>query len=176
MGDLEKEFDTKLQLERIQFERKKLEREMQMKNLEMQRQLRERERELERKLQITTLEKDDILSQSTKARDNSPFNWISKKRDVSEWANKLSETQTPTRPKTRFDVSLERSEDRHYSRYLNSRDRSASVEDRDVLHRVSMRTNIGHSSGSSLPKLKLNKSDGNPLEWPECGLACLSQQ
>ena len=79
----------------------------------------------------------------------------------------MSETQTPNRSKTRFDVSPERSEDRHDSRYLKCRDRSASVKDRDVLHKVGMRTKIGHSSSRSLPKLKLNSFDGNPLEWLE---------
>ena len=79
----------------------------------------------------------------------------------------MSATQTPTGAKTRFDVSSEQSEDRHCSQYLNSRDRSASVEDRDVLHKVGMRNNIGHSSSSSFPMLKLNSFHGNPLEWPE---------
>ena len=136
MSDFENEFKTKLQTERTQFEGKKLELEMHMREIEMQHQLRERERELKRKRQITILEKDDVRSQSTNARDKSPFNWISKRRDVSECANAMNETQTPTRPKTRFDVSPERSGDSHYSRYLSSRDRSASVEDRDVLHKV----------------------------------------
>ena len=79
----------------------------------------------------------------------------------------MSETQTPSLPKTRFDVSPELSEVRHYLRYLNSRDCSASGEDIVVLQKVGMRTNIGRSSSSSLPKLKLNSFDGNPLEWPE---------
>ena len=79
----------------------------------------------------------------------------------------MSETQATTRLKTRFDVSSEQSEDMHCSQHLNSRDRSASVEDRDVLHKVDMQTNIGHSSSSSLPKLKLNSFHENPLEWPE---------
>ena len=52
---------------------------MQMKKLEMQHQLWERKRELERKLQITTLEEDDLRSQTTKVRDNSPFIWIQKR-------------------------------------------------------------------------------------------------
>ena len=42
MSDFENEFELKLQLERTQFVRKKLELEMQMKKLEMQHQLRER--------------------------------------------------------------------------------------------------------------------------------------
>ena len=101
----------------------------------------------------------------------------SQKKRCPEWANTMSETQTPTRPKTRFDVSPERSEDRHYSRYLNSRDRSATVGDRDVLHKVGICTNIGHSSSSSLPTLKLNSFEGNPTRWSGLnGPACLLQQ
>ena len=106
MMDFENDFETKLQIKKTQSKRKKLDLETQMKELEMQHQLREKEPELEHKSQITILEKDDVRSQSTKARDKSPFNWISRKRDVSEWANTISETQTPTRPKTRFDVIL----------------------------------------------------------------------
>ena len=52
---------------------------MQMKELEMQHQLRQKERDLERQLQRTALEKDDLRSQSTKARDKSPFNWTPKR-------------------------------------------------------------------------------------------------
>ena len=67
MKKFEIEFETKL--------RKRLDLEMQMKELEMQHQLREKERDLERQLQRTALEKDDLRSQSTKARDKSSFNW-----------------------------------------------------------------------------------------------------
>ena len=81
MRDFENEFETKLQLERTHFERKKLELEMQMKKIEMKHQLREKERDLERQLQRTALEKDDLRSQSSKARDKSPFNWTPKERE-----------------------------------------------------------------------------------------------
>ena len=98
MKEFEIEFETKLQIERAQFDRKRLELEMQMKELEMQ--MKELEKELR--------------SQSTKARDKSPFNWTSKRRDVSEWANLTNETRTPIRPRARFDVSPERNKHRHY--------------------------------------------------------------
>ena len=166
MRDFENEFETKLQLERTQFERKKLELEMQMKEIEMQHQLRQKERELERHLQRTALEKDDLRSQSTKARDKSPFNWTPKGRDVSEWATSMNDTRTPIRPRARFDVSPERNKHRHYPWYPNSRERSATVEERDTSPIAGRHYNTGHSS-SSLPKLRLNNFDANPLEWPE---------
>ena len=75
---LEIEFETKFQIERAQFDRRRLELEMQMKELEMQHQLREKERHLDNQLQRTELEKDDLHSQSTKARDKLPFNWTPK--------------------------------------------------------------------------------------------------
>ena len=110
----------------------------------MQHQLREREQDLERKLRIKLLEKDDVHSQTAKARDRSPFTWISKGIDISECAKTMSETQTPTQPKTIL--------------------MSARVEDKDVLNKVGLRTNFGHSRYSSLSKLKLNSFEGNPLE------------
>ena len=69
-------FETKMRLEQARFERRKLELEMQMKELETKNQLLEEERELERKVKRTALENDDARSQSTGARDKSPFNWI----------------------------------------------------------------------------------------------------
>ena len=164
--EFEIEFERKLQIERAQFDRKRLDLEMQMKELEMQHQLREKQRDLERQLQKTALEKDDFRSQSTKARDKSPFNWTPKGRDVSEWANSMNDTRTPIRPRARFDVSPERNEQRHYPWYPNSRERSVSVEGRDISPIAGRYYNTGHSS-SSLPKLRLNNFDGNPLEWPE---------
>ena len=95
MKEFEIEFERKLQIERAQFDQKRLELETQMQELEMQHQLRQKEQDLERQLQKTALEKDDLLSQSTKARDKSPFNWTSKGRDVSEWANLMNNTRTP---------------------------------------------------------------------------------
>ena len=83
LKEFEIDFERKLQIERAQFDRKRLELEMQMKELEMQHQLRQKERDLERQFQRTALEKDDLRSQSTKARDKSPFNWTPKGRDVS---------------------------------------------------------------------------------------------
>ena len=112
------------------------------------------------------MEKDDLRSQSTKARDKSPFNWTPKGRDVSEWANSMNDTQTPIRPRARFDVSAERNKHRHYPWCPNSRERSASVEERDISRIAGRHYNTGHSS-SSLPKLRLNNFDGNPLEWLE---------
>ena len=164
--EFEIEFERKLQIERAQFDRKRLDLEMQMKELEMQHQLREKERDLERQLQKTALEKDDFRSQSTKARDKSPFNWTPKGRDVSEWANSMNDTRTPIRPRARFDVSPERNKQRHYPWYPNSRERSVSAEVRDISPIAGRHYNTGNSS-SSLPKLRLNNFDGNPLEWPE---------
>ena len=164
--EFEIEFERKLQIERAQFDRKRLELEMQMKELEMQHQLRQKERDLERQLQRTALEKDDLRSQSTKARDKSPFNWTPKGRDVSEWANSMNDTQTPIRPRARFDVSPERNKHRHYPWYPNSRERSVSAEERDISPVAGRHYNTGHST-SSLPKLRLKNFDGNPLEGPE---------
>ena len=166
MKEFEIEFEAKLQIERAQFDRKRLDLEMQMKELEMQHQLREKEQDLDRQLQKTALEKDDFRSQSTKARDKSPFNWTPKRRDVSEWANSMNDTRTPIRPRARFDVSPERNKQRHYPWYPNSRECSVSVEGRDISPIAGRYYNTGHSS-SSLPKLRLNNFDGNPLEWPE---------
>ena len=139
---------------------------MQMKELEMKHQLWEKERDLECQFQRTALEKDDLRSQSTKARDKSPFNWTPKGRDVSEWANSVNDTRTPIRPRALFDVSPERNKHRHYPWNPNSRERSASVEERDISPVAGRHYNTGHSS-SILPKLRLNNFDGNPLEWPE---------
>ena len=78
------EFQTKMQLEQAQFERKKLELEMQMKEMETKHQLLEEERELERKVKRTALDNDDVRSQSTSARNKPPFNWNPKKRDATD--------------------------------------------------------------------------------------------
>ena len=56
----------------------------------------------------------------------------------------------------------------HFSRCRSSLERSSSVEDRDVSPRAGLlRYNSGYAGSSSLPNLKLNNFDGNPLEWPE---------
>ena len=162
------EFETKIRLEQARFERRKLELEMQMKELETKHQLLEEERELERKVKRTALENDDACSQSTSARDKSPFNWTPKKRDVSDWASRIDNLLTPDRSTARFEVTPEVNRQSHFSRYRSSRERSSSVEDRDVSPRAGLlRYNTGYSGSSSLPKLKLNNFDGNPLEWPE---------
>ena len=163
MKEFEIEFETKLQLERAKFDRKRLDLEMQMKELEMQHQLREKQQDLERQLQRTAFEKDDIRAQSTKAPDKSPFNWTPKGRDVSEWANSMNDTRTPIRPRARFDVSPERNKHRYSPWYPNSRERSASIEEREISPIAGRHYNTGHSS-SSLPKLRLNNLYGNPLE------------
>ena len=162
------EFGTKMRLEQARFERRKLELEMQMKELETKHQLLEEERELERKVKRTALENDDARSQSTGARDKSLFNWTSRKRDVSDWASRIDNLLTPDRSTARFEVTPEVNRQSHFSRYRSSRDRSSSVEDRDVSPRAGLiRYNTGYSGSSSLPKLMLNNFDGNPLEWPE---------
>ena len=76
-------FETKMRSEQAPFEGTMLEQEMQLKELETKHQLLEEERELMLKVKRTTLENDDVRSQSTSARGKSPFNWISKKRDFS---------------------------------------------------------------------------------------------
>ena len=162
------EFETKMQLEQARFERKRLELEMQMKELETKHQLLEEERELERKVTRTALENDDARSQSTSARDKSPFNWTPKKRNVSNWASRIDNFLTPERSTARFEVTPEVNRQSHFSRYCSSRDRSSRVEDRDVSPRTGLlRYNSGYAGSSSLPKLKLNNFAGNPLEWPE---------
>ena len=162
------EFETNIRLEQARFERRKLELEMQMKELETKHQLLEEERELERRVKKTALENDDVRSQSTSALDKSPFNWTPKKRDVSYWASRIDNLLTPERPTARYEATPEVNRPSHFSRYRSSRDRFSSVEDRDVSPRAGLlRYNSGCAGSSSLPKLKLNNFDGNPLEWPE---------
>ena len=162
------EIETNMRLEQTRFERRRLELEMQMKELETKHQLLEEERELERKVKRTTSENDDGRSQSTGARNKSPFSWTPKERDVSDWASRIDNLLTPERSTALFEVTPEMNRHSHFSRYRSSRDRSSSVEDRDVSPRADpLRYNTGYSSSSSLPKPKLNNFDGNPLEWPE---------
>ena len=70
---------------------------MQMTELETNHQLLKEGRELERKEKRPALENDDVRSQSTSARDKSPFNWTPMKRDVSDWASKNDRLLTPDR-------------------------------------------------------------------------------
>ena len=99
------EFETKMRLEQARFERRKLELEKQMKELETKHQLLEEERELERKVKRTALEDNDTGSQSTGARNKSPFNWSPKKRDVSDWASRVDNLLTPERSKARSEAT-----------------------------------------------------------------------
>ena len=167
MKKIDIEFETKMRLEQARFERRKLELEMQMKEMETNHQLLEEERELERKVKRTALENHDTRSQSTGARDKSPFNWTPKKRDVSDWARRIDNLLTPERSTARFEVTPDVNRYSHFSRYRSSGDRSSSVEDRDVSLKAGLRYSIGYSGSSSLPKLKFNNCDGNALEWPE---------
>ena len=64
-----------MRLEKVWFERRRLELEKQKNEMENKHQLLEEARELERKVKRTALENSDACSQSTVARDNSPFNW-----------------------------------------------------------------------------------------------------
>ena len=161
------EFETKMRLEQARFEGRRLELEMQMKELETKHQLLEEERELDRKVKRTAVENNDARSQSTSARDKSSLNWTPTKRDVSDWASRIDNPLTPDRSTARFEVIPEVNRQSHFSRYRSSRDRSSSVEDRDVSPRAVLRYNTGYSGSSSLPKLKLNNFDGNPIERPE---------
>ena len=131
------EFETKMRLEQARFERRKLELEMQMKELETKHQLLEEERELERKVKRTALENDDVRSQTTTARDKSPFNWTPKKRDVSDWASRIDNLLTPERSTARSEATPEVNRYSHFSRYSNSRERSSSVEERGFPQRWS---------------------------------------
>ena len=157
-------FETQLRLEQARFERRKLKLEMQMKELETKHQLLEQERELERKVKRTALENDDARSQSTGARDKSPFNWTPRRGDVSDWASRIDPLLTPSSARARFHATPELNRQSQFSRYQN---RSSSAEDGDVSPRAGLRYNSGYAGSSNLPKLKLNSFDGNPLEWPE---------
>ena len=159
--------ETKMRLDLTRFQRRKLELETQMKELETKHQLLEEECELEHKVKRTALENEDVRSQSTSARDKSPFNWAPKRRDVSDWASRIDNLLTPEWSTARFEATPEVNRHSHFSRYRSSRDRSSSVEDRDVSSRALLRDNSGYAGSSSLPKIKLNNFAGNPLEWPE---------
>ena len=103
-----------------------------MKEMETKHQLLEEERELERKVKRTALENDDARSQSTGARNKSPFNWTPKKGVVSDWASRIDNLSTSERSTARFEVTPEVNRYSHFSRHRSSRDRSSSVEDQDV--------------------------------------------
>ena len=127
MKNFDIECETKMLLEQTRFERRKLELEMQMKELETKHQQLEEERELERKVKRTALDNDDARSQSTDARDKSPFNWTPKKRDASDGASRINNLLTPERSTARFEATPELNRSSHLSRYRSSRDRSSSV-------------------------------------------------
>ena len=101
-------FETKMRLEQKRFERRKLELEMQMKELETNHQLLKEQCELERKVKRTALENEDVRSQSTSARDKSPFNWTPRTREVSDWAGMIDNLLTPDRSAASFEVTPER--------------------------------------------------------------------
>ena len=103
-----------------------------MKKLETNHQPLNEERELERKVKRTALENDDVRSQSTSARDKSPFNWTPRKRDVSDWACRIDHLITPDPLTARFEAAPEVNRHSHFSRYRSSRDRSSCAEEQDV--------------------------------------------
>ena len=116
----------------------------------------------------TALENDDARSQSTSAREKSPFNWTPKKRDVSDWASRIDNLLTSERSTARFEVTPEVNRCCRFSQNRSSRDRSSSVEERDVSPRADLlRYNSGYAGNSNLPKPKFHNFDGSPLEWPE---------
>ena len=88
-----------------------------MNELKTKHELLEEERELERKVKRTALEYDDIPSQSTKARDKSPFNRNPKKWDVSDWASRIDNLLTPDRSLVYFELTPEVNRRSHFSRY-----------------------------------------------------------
>ena len=163
------EFETRMRLEQARFQRRRAKLEMQMKELQTKHQLLEEERELERKVKRTALANDDARSQSASAQDKSPFNWTAKKKDVSDWASRIDNLLTPDRSTAPFEVTPEANRQSHFSRCRSSRDRSSSVEDREVSPRAGLlRYNSGYAGSSSLPKLKLNNFDGlvcSLLQW-----------
>ena len=120
MKKIDIEFETKMRLEQARFERRRLELEMQTKELETKHQLLEEERELERKVKRTALENNDGRSQSTGARDKSPFNWTPKERNISDWASTIDNLLTPERSTARFEVTPEVNRHSHLSRYRSS--------------------------------------------------------
>ena len=161
-----------MQLEQARFEQRRLELEMQLKETETKHRLLEEERQLERKVKRTALENDDIRSQSTTAQEKSPFNWTPQKRDVSDWASRIDNLLTPDRSTSRFDVTPKVNRNSRFTQHRRSRNRSSSVEHRDVSPRAGiLRYKSGHAGSSILPKLKLNNFDGNPLELLE--LSCM---
>ena len=97
MKKLDIEFKTKMRLEQAQFERRKLELEMQIKQLETKHHLLAEESELQHKVKRTALQNDDVPSHSTSARDKSPFNLIPKKRNVSDWDRRMNHLLAPDR-------------------------------------------------------------------------------
>ena len=116
------EFETKMRLEQARFERRKLELEMQKKERETKHKLLEEEHELERKVKRTAIENEDARSQSTGARDKSPFNWTTKNRDVSDCASRIDNLLTPERSTARFEPTPEVNRYNHFSRYRSSRE------------------------------------------------------
>ena len=109
---------------------------MQMKDLETKHQLLQQERELERKVKRRALENDGVRCQSTGARDISPFNWSPKKKNVSDWVSRIDNLLIPERSTARFEVTPEVNRHSHFSHYRSSRNRTSSVEDRDVFPRA----------------------------------------
>ena len=89
MKKFDVEFKTKMRLEQTRFKRRRLELEIQMKELETKHQLLQKELELERKVERTSLENDDVRSQSTSAPDKSTLNWTPRKRDASTSASRI---------------------------------------------------------------------------------------
>ena len=102
------EFETKLRLEQARFDRRKLELAVQMKVLKTNHQILEEGRELERKGKRTALENEDDHSQSSSARDKSPFIRTLKNRDTSDWAGKTEHLLTLERALARFKATIER--------------------------------------------------------------------
>ena len=165
MKKIDIELKTKIGLEVPRFKGRRLGLEMQMKELKTKHQLLEKERELERKVMRLTLENDDVRSQSTSARDKSPFNWTPKTRSVSNWISRIDHLLTPDRSTADFEATPEVNRHSPFSRYRNSGDRSSSVQDRDVSPRAGLSNNSGFSGSSYLSKLKLNNFERNPLGW-----------
>ena len=149
--------ETKRRLEQARFERRRLELEMKMKKLETKHQLLKEELELERKVKRTDLENNDVRSRATSARDKSPSNSTPKKRDVSDRASRIYKLLTSDRSTTRFELTPNGNRHSHFSRYRSSR----------FPQSWSTKIKNWYASSSSLPKLKLNNFDGNPLEWPK---------
>ena len=166
LAALEKDFESKMRLKKIEFELKR-------KELELEMQLFEEEGALKleyEKEALDTRVSDSDESASPSIRSRSPFNWKTpKKKDVSGWldnSDKFSNLHDYSfeRAKTRIDNNYPRVSFKREGVFKSrspSGERASATWEQDKFKRDKP------SSSSQLPKLKLSSFDGNPLELPE---------